>query len=308
MLPSTAVITITRGRPALLGRAIASVGAQTYAGPITHRILVDDCPATASMLTKLVEAPGSAFEWQFVPRVEHDLDGPARLARLRNMAVRDAASDYVAFLDDDNEFEPNHLGSLVAGALVTGSRAVHSWRRLYQADGTPYLEPRMPWKRDSDEGKRLYQELRTKGVYVPGSNVVRDRADPQGHPDPARTVDMGEWLFDRTLLLEFPFPEHYSHQDWLDVIPEDNKLLQSLIDHNVRIVSTRLPTLRYYLGGYSNAFSPEATPSTVWADTREDDPVAADEVTEHAGTQPGHDSVTLPRTLETSLELRTKAA
>ncbi|HET9015583.1 MAG TPA: glycosyltransferase family A protein [Thermomicrobiaceae bacterium] len=308
MLPSVTVITITRGRPALLGRAVASVRAQTYAGPVTHRILVDDCPATASMLAEASDSSGVALEWRLVPRGLHDLDGPSRLARLRNQAVRDSASDYVAFLDDDNEIEPDHLDSLVGRARDTGSHAVHSWRRLFLADGAPYLEARLPWKRDRDEGARIYQDLCGRGVFQPGSNVARDRADPKGHPDPTRTVDMGEWLFDRALLLEIPFCEHYSHQDWLDVIPEDYKLLRSLIEHDVRIASTGLPTLRYYLGGYSNAFSPDARPATVWADTRDDDPGAAASTTARSGTPPGHGSITQPITLEIVSDHRTQAA
>lgn len=272
VLPSITVITITRGRPDLLVRAIASVDAQTYSGLITHRILIDDCPATASMLTETFDASRGALEWRFMQREMDDLDGPSRLARLRNIAVQISTSNYIAFLDDDNEFEPNHVSSLVDCALVTECQAVHSWRRLYESDGTPYREPRMPWKRDRLEGVRLYEELSVKGVFVPGSNVVRDRADPKGHPDPTRTVDMGEWLFDRHLLMEFPFCERYSHQDWLDVIPEDYKLLQELIDQDVHIASTKLPTLRYYLGGYSNTFSPDRTTSNLWADTCDDNP------------------------------------
>lgn len=264
MLPSITVITITRGRPVLLRRAIASLGTQEYAGQVAHMIVVDDCPPTAMMLATMAFSPPSMFEWRLAKRAHADLDGPARLARLRNMAVRMATSDYVAFLDDDNEFTPNHLSSLTACIQATGCRAAHSWRQIYWHDCAPYLEARMPWKRDLHEAKRLYEELREKGIFIAGSNVLRDRADPKGHPNPARMVDMGEWLFERTLLQEFPFCEQYSYEDWLNVVPEDNKLLQTLVDHDVRIASTGLATLRYYLGGYSNDFAPKPGSSSGW--------------------------------------------
>lgn len=269
MLPVVTVATITRGRPDLLLRAIRSLAAQDYQGSITHRILVDDCAATASMLEELQGASSYAFVSRSVHRNATDMNGPARLARLRNVAVHEATTDYIAFLDDDNELEEAHISSLVECAMSTGCRAVHSWRRLYCSDGSPYLDARMPWKRDPEEGKQLYDVLRAKGVFVEGSNIVCDRADPRGYPDPVQMVDMGEWLFDRTLLLELPFCEQYTHQDWLDVIPEDNKLLQTLVDREIRIESTKLPTLRYYLGGYSNAFvagSTTSTTSSMWID------------------------------------------
>lgn len=267
MEPSITVITITRGRPHLLKRAMASMAGQLYEGPVSHLILVDDCPATASMLTSIADSSSSLFEWIHVGRTHVSVDGPSQLAPLRNLAVRLATSTYIAFLDDDNEFEPNHLATLANCAAVSGCRAVHSWRRLFLPDGAAYLEPRMPWKRDPEEGRRLYQELCAQDVFEVGSNMVRDRVDPKGHPNPARMVDMGEWLFERTLLLEFPFCEQYTYQDWLAVIPEDNKLLSMLVESGIPIASTEQATLRYYLGGYSNSFSTEPTSSIRWANT-----------------------------------------
>ena len=45
--------------------------------------------------------------------------------------------------------------------------------------------------------------------------------------------------------------------DWTNVIGEDNKLLAALVDGNVPVASTHLPTLQYVLGGFSNAFAGE---------------------------------------------------
>ncbi|MBS1789631.1 MAG: glycosyltransferase family 2 protein [Acidobacteria bacterium] len=249
---SIAVATITRGRPGLLQRAIVSLHNQDYSGPVTHLVVVDDCPDTrafldAKMLDKTL--------WHYSAREAGEKSGPGRVANLRNLAVRLASASWIAFLDDDNEFEPNHLSSLLDCALRSGSRAVHSHMKIFWPDGSPYLESRMPWWRDSEEGKELYNNLCTKGVFQPGSNIIRDRADPLGHPDPARTVDMGEWLLERKLLLEYPFPTVYDHIDWANATCEDDKLMEILIQNGVGIACSELPTLRYYLGGYSNIFS-----------------------------------------------------
>jgi hypothetical protein len=81
-------------------------------------------------------------------------------------------------------------------------------------------------------------------------------------------VDTSEWLFERELLLHVPFCEVYDHRDWLDVVPEDNKLLTTLVELGIPIACTHMPSLRYYLGGYSNSFTGEERGSTLaWAQT-----------------------------------------
>lgn len=251
------VVTITRGRPQLLSRAIASVQAQDHEGPLRHAIVVDDVPMVyaATYCRWGRGIPGRDLTWTVAARQPEDRSGPARLGRLRNRAVRAATTPTLAFLDDDNEFEPHHISSLVACMRQTGCPAVHSQRRLYWRDGTPYVDPVMPWKRDPAEGRRAYVDLRRRGLFLPHSNVVRDRADPRGSPDPARMVDTSEWLFERHLLLRLPFCEQYDHRDWVEVVPEDNKLLTDLVDQDVPLACTHMPSLRYYLGGYSNSFS-----------------------------------------------------
>ena len=257
------VITVTRSRPVLLLRAIESVRRQDYRGHLRHLVLVDDCPATTAVLQTVVRQVPH-LSWRSMSREPGEQSGPHRLARLRNLAVRIARTPWVAFLDDDNQYEECHLSSLLACALATGVPAVHSERTLHRPDGSPYLEPRMPWKRDHAEGRRVYRELLDKGVFVPGSNVVHDRADPLDHPDPAQMVDTSEWLFARDLLLRIPFCERYSLSDWEQMIPEDNKLLRRLVAERVPIASSRLPTLRYCLGGYSNSFSPDHETALAW--------------------------------------------
>lgn len=250
---SITVITITRQRPQLLKRAIASVEQQDYSGSINHLVIIDECETTRRSLEKDARLP-DWLVWQSIPRTPQERSGPWRLSKLRNLAVQLASSKWVCYLDDDNEFESNHLSSLIACAEQTGCRAVHSYEKIFQRDGTPYLEPRLPWCRDPEEGKRQYAELYSKGVFQPGSNVSRDRADPLGHPDPIRTVDMGEWLFERQLLLEYPFPEEYTQEDWLKITTEDDKLMLKLIENRVPIACTKIPSLKYYLGGFTNNF------------------------------------------------------
>jgi glycosyltransferase involved in cell wall biosynthesis len=252
MTGNVTVITLTRGRLALLERAIASVQRQDYADQIEHRIIIDDCPVTLEAMRR-EEWPDNVT-WRFFSRNPGQQSGPARVADLRNRAVQISTSEYVSFLDDDNEFEARHISSLVACMMRTGCSAVHSHMQVFWKDGRPYLEPRMPWFRDPEEGKRAYDELCAKGVVQFGSNVFRDRVDPCGYPDPVRTVDTGEWLFKRELLIKHPFCTDYTIDDWKSITTEDDKLMDALVKNGISISCTGLPTLKYYLGGYSNSF------------------------------------------------------
>lgn len=253
MAGSVTVVTLTRGRINLLKRAIYSVNCQDYSGLIKHLVIIDDCPTTRNFLETSFDLPDNLI-WNFIDRVKEEKSGPTRVARLRNYAVEAATTKWISFLDDDNEFESDHISSLISCAKRTGYDAVHSHMKIFWRNGEPYLEPRLPWCRDIKEGKRQYAELSTMGIFQSGSNIVKDRADPLAHPHPVRTVDMGEWLLKRALLLKYPFCTEYNIEDWKNVITEDDKLMQTLIENRVPITCTEQPTLRYYLGGYSNNF------------------------------------------------------
>lgn len=250
--PVATVITLTLNRPDSLMRAIRSVRAQVTEFPFEHMVLVDACRATAERLER--EALPANLDWTLVPRGPGDYSGPGRSSRLRNQGVARSRSPWIAFLDDDNEWEPDHLQGLVACAETSGARAVHSHLKAFHEDGTPYLDPHFPWSSDPDEGRRKYLEMCRLGVYTPGSNIFKDRADPAGHPDPVRSVDTGEWLLARELLLEVPFRDDFTTEDGAERTGEDDKLLADLIARGERIVCNGQPTLRYYLGGYSNNF------------------------------------------------------
>jgi len=94
------VVVRTRDRPALLQDAIASVRATGYPAEI---VLVND--------------GGAAPDVEGVTVVHHDSSrGRAEAA---NSGVRAASSAYIAFLDDDDLYYPEHLATLANAARVT---------------------------------------------------------------------------------------------------------------------------------------------------------------------------------------------
>lgn len=244
------VITITRGRARLLRRAISSVAAQTNHEAVEHLVLIDDCKETLAEL----EASGdrTRLQWAFEARGSQDRSGPARSAVLRNQGVLRAAGEWIAFLDDDNEFESAHLTSLLRCANQSGVRAAHSWLQMFDETGLPYTAPVDPWARTAKQRRQRYEWAVANGIRIPGSNVFRDRLDHSGD-QPVRTVDTGEWLLRRDLLLETRIPETYSEVDSANMVTEDDKFMVELVESGERVACSKQPTLRYYLGGYSNA-------------------------------------------------------
>jgi glycosyltransferase involved in cell wall biosynthesis len=250
------VITVTRGRTALLERAIASVEAQELAQPPRHLVLVDDCAETA---TWLAARRPPLVAWRVCRREPGEAGGVARLARLRNLALgllsgsTAGSTFWVAFLDDDNAYAPEHLRSLLACARRTGCRAVHSWRVLEAPDGSPYLAERFPWTRATDDPESVYAEFVRRGVLTPGSAVMRDRADPLDYPDAICTVDANEWLIEAGLLRAIGFHERYDAAEITQQRFDDGKLLLDLLRRGEPIACSERATVRYRLGGFSNA-------------------------------------------------------
>ncbi|MCP2258274.1 Glycosyl transferase family 2 [Streptoalloteichus tenebrarius] len=251
---SITVVTITRNRPGLLARAIRSVAAQERVDRVEHLVVVDDCAPTFAFLRHRRSLPDN-LRWIVVSRSAGEVSGPGRSSRLRNLAVRVSEAEWIAFLDDDNEYTPDHLASLLARARATGCRAVHSHLVMLNQDGSPYLEQRSPWSREEAEGRAEYARMLAAGVVSVGSCVRRDRLDPLDVPDPVVSVDTGEWLLARELLLEVPFRDEFDADDAARSIGEDDKFARDLQARGEPVACTGKPTLRYYLGGYSNNFS-----------------------------------------------------
>ena len=262
MKDSVTVVTITRHRPPLLRRCMESVRNQDFRGTLRHLIVVDDCPQTLNWLSESLPQ-NSNLRYLLAPRTPEEHSGPPRLAKLRNYAHKLVDATWTALLDDDNEWESHHVSSLLGCAIEAGCDVVHSHRQLFRADGTPFLEQRMPWCRDPRQAETRYWELVERGVLEVGSNIMKDRVDPNSDKSGIRIADTSEWLVKTAVLRGIRIPEEFTYQDWLDNLAEDDRLLEALGDGR-RIACTRLPTLKYYLGGYSNDFDESSGHSERW--------------------------------------------
>lgn len=250
-MTSITVITLTRGRPQALRRAIESVDRQTTAATVDHLLIVDDCSETAQVLDAGVWP--SRVRWRLASRAPGERSGTPRISRLRNGAVRSVDTEWIAFLDDDNSWRSDHLQSLLDTSEEGGFDAVHCHRDLRNEDGSPYLEPRFPWAMSATEAAQLYDVAVATGVMRSGSSELRTTATAAS-PD-FRFVDMGEWLVRRRLLLEMPLNEQFSEAQLADGVGEDDLWLEALVTAGVPIGCSGEATLRYRLGGRSNRSS-----------------------------------------------------
>lgn len=94
--PVVSVVIPTRNRSRLVARAVGSVQRQTY--PQLEIIVVDDASNddTAAVVQSLADAR--------IRYVRHERNRGGAAAR--NTGIRAATGDYIAFLDDDDEWEP----------------------------------------------------------------------------------------------------------------------------------------------------------------------------------------------------------
>lgn len=246
--PVIDVVVITRGdRLPLLQSALTSIALQDVEATVRTTLWVDG-PALPSQPDAPfpLHAVVNLDSWNTLP--EHPF---VRIAALRDLAVRRCTGDYVAFLDDDNTWEEDHLSSLLSLAL-DGCPAVHSWRLLVGPDGRPTPVDRFPWLPDREAAVTRLRALSEVGVMDPDSPVVRDGVDLRVADGSGGMVDMGEWLFDRRLLDLLDFRRDRTDRELADRVGEDDLILEQMARLGVPVRCTRKPTLRYRLGGMSS--------------------------------------------------------
>jgi GT2 family glycosyltransferase len=128
--------------------------------------------------------------------IDHDRLGAAGN---RNRAAFAASTEWVAFLDDDDEMDPTHIATLVRHAEATGADLVFPWHRIKKND-VEIGKDILPHRGISDED--IPKELR-KANFIPVTVLVRTAAlvAVGGFPTPgsqewphADCEDWGCWL------------------------------------------------------------------------------------------------------------------
>jgi hypothetical protein len=255
---------LSRRRRTLLERALNSLNDQDGV-EIRALVMIDDCHDTLDLLKSLTLRPGAIkdLEYRYLWRGSRDHTGPVRAGKLREMALDETEGKWLGFLDDDNTLMVNHYSSLLQCIEEHASLVAHSWRTLWNRDKTPYvLRSSHPWCRDRDMAEKLFREYSLAGIYVSGSNIVRDQVVPG---EQAKSmVDTSEWIFHRNFVRGLSWTGPYDHGDWLTSRAEDSLVLDQIVNLRIDVPCSRQPTLCYFLGGYSNQMIDERTDSRGW--------------------------------------------
>jgi glycosyltransferase involved in cell wall biosynthesis len=126
--PLVSVVLPTYDRPQKLRAAVESVAAQTYSN--IELLVVDDCSPTPARPVLATDAPESLN----YTCIRHEENRGANAAR--NTGIRAAEGEIVAFLDDDDRWDPTKTmievetfaGDPDVGVVLHGQRTLHEGR------------------------------------------------------------------------------------------------------------------------------------------------------------------------------------
>jgi glycosyltransferase involved in cell wall biosynthesis len=151
-------------------------------------------------------------------------------ATTRNRAWRNADTEWVAFLDDDDELRPNHVAACLAHAQETGADLVYPWFNIHTATGIDIssndpLSVPVNGMYVSPYGVRfdaaLKHELMTRNNFIPVTVLVRRALleEVGGFPIPG-SAEWGDnccedWGLWRRLLNAGAKFEHLPQRTWI---------------------------------------------------------------------------------------------
>jgi spore maturation protein CgeB len=204
-VPMVSVIVPTRNRPQFLKEAVKSILEQTFGS--FEIIVVNDAGEDVSEII-------NSFKDERIKYIRHDAN--KGLAASRNTGVKAAGGKYIAYLDDDDIYYPDHL-EILAGFLENSGCAVaysDSYQALQVRDNGRYItkEKRLVYSEDFDRQRLLVMN------YIPFINIVHRR----------ECIEQAGF-FDETLK---------SHEDWDCLI----RLSQSYDFHHVKKVTAEFRT------------------------------------------------------------------
>ena len=145
----TAIIT-THNRNDLVGRAIESVLHQTYQN--LECIVVDD----ASIVSAEAVCRKYSVEFIYIPKAESKGGNHAR-----NVGIKAAKGEYIAFLDDDDYWLPTKIEKQVALIIEKQCALVYSNAKaeIVQGNNVTYMEYSLDYTKRGDMHEKIFMSI-----------------------------------------------------------------------------------------------------------------------------------------------------
>lgn len=160
--PAVSVIVPTYNRPEMLREAIRSILDQTFKN--FEIIVVNDAGQDVSSVVQSFNSPKIVY-------LSHETN--KGLAATRNTGIRAASGKYIAYLDDDDAFFPEHLETLVAALEGSDYRVAYTdaRRAFLKREGTGYVTTRFdtPYAEDFDYERILWEN------FIPVLCIMHER-------------------------------------------------------------------------------------------------------------------------------------
>lgn len=156
-------------------------------------VIIPHIPTRSFELTRAVASVESQTHMpeNYIIAVDTRREGAAAT---RNRALYQAATTWVAFLDDDDELLPNHLETLVTTALRSGVSIVYSGCRVVDAQNAP-IPMKEEWGRF---GQSFDPDLLQRKAYLPVTCLAYAQLAKQalfGPPEHEPASDYDDWGF-----------------------------------------------------------------------------------------------------------------
>ncbi len=192
--PAISVVVSTYNRPRRLATALQSILDQDYTDYEVW--MVDDCSPDMDAMTALVEEWGPRFEArgnQFWPVRLGENSGYQ--CRPKNVGISMSNGDFIAYLDDDNIWLPDHLSTLMDTILTKDVDMVYSGRRYINHTDRDDLPT------GDFHAKEYDVEAIHKGNYIDTSDILHTKggayimANMEGHFWDESLTRFGDWNF-----------------------------------------------------------------------------------------------------------------
>lgn len=225
--PLVTVVITTYNRPEFLKQAVDTVATQEYE-PI-ELVVVDDCSETpAADVLADVSPDVESFEIH-----RHDVNRGANAAR--NTGVELASGEYIAFLDDDDQWDPEKIGRQVETFRTGGENlgVVYTGRKVMDGDEVYSVE--IPERVEGDITKALLCDnvVGTQSSVMVRADLAKETPFDEQIP---RWADL-EWYVSvskkcefeaiREPLVSYELDAHNRISDDYDILLESYRLFTS---------------------------------------------------------------------------------